>query len=106
MDRSNFSRDFSFRSTIRGIDEAERPVARFWRVTGNSSRVAAAQRTDMEPLISVMFLAFAGDPVARWMYRNARRYFAYFGRFIRMPSVLDRRLEIRRYGPFGRVSLR
>jgi hypothetical protein len=37
----------------------------------------------MEPLISVMVLAFAGDPVARWMYRDPQRYLVYFGRFIR-----------------------
>jgi ribosomal protein S18 acetylase RimI-like enzyme len=50
---------------------------------GNCSRVAAARPADMEPLISVMVLAFAADPVARWMYRDAQRYLAYFGRFIR-----------------------
>ena len=50
---------------------------------GNSSRVAAAGPADMEPLISVMVLAFAGDPVARWMYRDPQRYLAYFGGFIR-----------------------
>jgi hypothetical protein len=37
----------------------------------------------MEPLISVMVLAFAADPVARWMYRDPQRYLGYFGRFIR-----------------------
>jgi hypothetical protein len=37
----------------------------------------------MEPLIGVMALAFAADPVARWMYRDPGRYLAYFGRFIR-----------------------
>ena len=52
-------------------------------MTGNSSRVATAGPADMEPLISVMVLAFAGDPVARWMYRDPQRYLAYFGRFIR-----------------------
>jgi GNAT superfamily N-acetyltransferase len=34
-------------------------------------------------LTSVMTLAFAADPVARWMYHDPRRYLAYFGRFIR-----------------------
>jgi hypothetical protein len=48
-------------------------------MTGNISRVA--RPADMEPLISVMVLAFAADPVARWMYRNPQRYLAYFGRF-------------------------
>jgi ribosomal protein S18 acetylase RimI-like enzyme len=52
-------------------------------MTANSSRVAAAQPTDIEPLISVMVLAFAADAVARWMYRDPERYLAYFGRFIR-----------------------
>jgi ribosomal protein S18 acetylase RimI-like enzyme len=52
-------------------------------MTGNSSRVVAAQPADMEPLISVMVLAFAADPVARWMYRDPQRYLAYFGRFMR-----------------------
>ena len=52
-------------------------------MTGNSRRVAAARPADMEPLISVMVLAFAADPVARWMYRDPQRYLAYFGRFIR-----------------------
>jgi ribosomal protein S18 acetylase RimI-like enzyme len=52
-------------------------------MTGNSSRVAADRPADMEPLISVMVLAFAADPVARWMYRDPQRYLAYFGRFIR-----------------------
>ena len=51
-------------------------------MTGNCSRVAAA-RADLEPLISVMVLAFAADPVARWMYRDPQRYLGYFGRFIR-----------------------
>jgi ribosomal protein S18 acetylase RimI-like enzyme len=49
---------------------------------GNCSRVAAARPADMEPLISVMVLAFAADPVARWMYRDPQRYLACFGRFI------------------------
>ena len=52
-------------------------------MTGNSSRVVAARPADMEPLISVMVLAFAADPVARWMYRDPQRYLAYFGRFMR-----------------------
>jgi hypothetical protein len=52
-------------------------------MTGNSFQVIAAGQADMEPLISVMVLAFAADPVARWMYREPRRYLAYFGRFIR-----------------------
>jgi ribosomal protein S18 acetylase RimI-like enzyme len=52
-------------------------------MTANSSRVAASQPTDIEPLISVMVVAFAADPVARWMYRDPERYLAYFGRFIR-----------------------
>jgi hypothetical protein len=49
----------------------------------NNRRVAVAQPGDIEPLISVMVLAFAADPVARWMYRHPQRYLAYFGRFIR-----------------------
>ena len=53
------------------------------RMTGNCSRVAAARPADMEPLISVMVLAFAADPVARWMYRDPQRYLGHFGRFIR-----------------------
>jgi ribosomal protein S18 acetylase RimI-like enzyme len=52
-------------------------------MTGNSSRIAAARPADMGPLISVMVLAFAADPVARWMYHDPQRYLAYFGRFIR-----------------------
>ena len=50
--------------------------------TANSSRVAIAGPADWEPLISVMVLAFAADPVARWMYRDPQRYLACFGRFI------------------------
>lgn len=38
----------------------------------------------MDPLINVMVLAFAADPVARWMYRDPQRYLAYFGRFMRV----------------------
>ena len=49
----------------------------------NASCVVVAQTTDMEPSIGVMVLAFAADPVARWMYRDPQRYLAYFGRFIR-----------------------
>ena len=52
-------------------------------MTEKRSRVAAARPADVEHLISVMVLAFAGDPVARWMYRDPQRYLAYFGRFIR-----------------------
>jgi GNAT superfamily N-acetyltransferase len=52
-------------------------------MTGNSSRVVSAGPADMEPLISVMVLAFAADPVARRMYRDPQRYLAYFGRFMR-----------------------
>src|SRR5262249_48314008 len=52
-------------------------------LTGNSSRVVTAGPADMEPLISVMVLAFAADPVARWMYHDPQRYLACFGRFIR-----------------------
>jgi GNAT superfamily N-acetyltransferase len=52
-------------------------------MTGNSSPVVAAGSADMEPLISVMVLAFAADPVARWMYPDPRQYLAYFGRFVR-----------------------
>jgi len=47
------------------------------------SCVAAAGPTDLEPLINVIVLAFAADPVARWMYPDPERYLAYFGRFIR-----------------------
>jgi hypothetical protein len=47
-----------------------------------ASRVAVAGSADLEPLISVMVLAFAADPVARWMYHDPQRYLAYFGRFI------------------------
>jgi hypothetical protein len=50
--------------------------------TANSSRVAIAGPADWEPLISVMVLAFAADPVARWMDRDPQRYLACFGRFI------------------------
>jgi ribosomal protein S18 acetylase RimI-like enzyme len=49
----------------------------------NASRIVAAQPADMEPSIGVMVRAFAADPVARWMYRDPRRYLVYFGRFIR-----------------------
>ena len=52
-------------------------------MTASTGRVIAAGPADMEPLISVMVLAFAADPVARWMYRSPQRYLAYFGRFIR-----------------------
>ena len=52
-------------------------------MTENNRRVAFARLADTEPLISVMVLAFAADPVARWMYRDPQRYLAYFGRFIR-----------------------
>src|SRR6266404_199827 len=52
-------------------------------MTANSGRVIAARPADMEPLISVMVLAFAADPIARWMYGDAQRYLACFGRFIR-----------------------
>jgi GNAT superfamily N-acetyltransferase len=50
---------------------------------GNNSRVVVAGPADMEPIISVMVLAFAADPVARWMYRDSQRYLACFGRFMR-----------------------
>jgi hypothetical protein len=53
-------------------------------MTGSNKRVAAAQPADMEPLVSVMVLAFAADPVARWMYSDPQRYLAHFGRFIRV----------------------
>ena len=49
----------------------------------NASRIVAARPTDLEPSISVMVLAFAADPVARWMYPDPQRYLVYFGRFIR-----------------------
>jgi hypothetical protein len=49
----------------------------------NNGRVAVAGPTDMERLIGVMILAFAADPVARWMYRDPQQYLAYFGRFQR-----------------------
>src|SRR5215468_9721002 len=52
-------------------------------MTKNSSRVIVAGPADIDPLINVMILAFAADPVARWMYRDPQRYLAYFGRFIR-----------------------
>jgi ribosomal protein S18 acetylase RimI-like enzyme len=52
-------------------------------MTCNTNRVASAEPTDMDALIAVVVLAFAADPVARWMYRDAQRYLAYFGRFIR-----------------------
>jgi hypothetical protein len=54
------------------------------RMTGNSSRVSAARPADIGPLTSVMILAFAADPVARWMYRDQQRYLAHFGRFIQV----------------------
>src|SRR3979409_565583 len=49
----------------------------------NFTGIVTARPTDMEPSIGVMVLAFAADPVARWMYRDPQRYLAYFGRFIR-----------------------
>jgi hypothetical protein len=49
----------------------------------NRSRVARAQPAEIDALIDVMVLAFAGDPVARWMYRDPQRYLTYFGRFVR-----------------------
>jgi ribosomal protein S18 acetylase RimI-like enzyme len=49
----------------------------------NRSRVARAQPAEIDALIDVMVLAFAGDPVARWMYRDPQRYLACFGRFVR-----------------------
>ena len=49
----------------------------------NRCRVARAQPAEIDALIDVMVLAFAGDPVARWMYRDPQRYLAYFGRFMR-----------------------
>ncbi|HEX3348363.1 MAG TPA: GNAT family N-acetyltransferase [Acetobacteraceae bacterium] len=51
-------------------------------MTANSRHVIVARPDDMEPLISAMVLAFAADPVARWMYRDPQRYLAHFGRFI------------------------
>jgi ribosomal protein S18 acetylase RimI-like enzyme len=51
-------------------------------MTADGSRVAVAGPADRESLISVMVLAFAADPVARWMYRDPQRYLAWFGRFI------------------------
>lgn len=48
----------------------------------SSSRAAVAGPADRESLISVMVLAFAADPVARWMYRDPQCYLAWFGRFI------------------------
>jgi GNAT superfamily N-acetyltransferase len=47
------------------------------------NRVTVAGPADIEPLINVMVLAFAADPVARWVYRDPQRYLAYFGRFSR-----------------------
>ena len=52
-------------------------------MTATGSRVLGARPADMDPLISVMVLAFAADPVARWMYSDPQRYLAYFGPFIR-----------------------
>ena len=49
----------------------------------NRCRVARAQPAEIDALIDVMVLAFAGDPVARWMYRDPQRYLACFGRFMR-----------------------
>jgi hypothetical protein len=66
--------NLSFRSTGRDIGGAQHPAARVCRMTGNSCQVVAAGPADMEPLISVMVLAFAADPVARWMYREPQRY--------------------------------
>jgi ribosomal protein S18 acetylase RimI-like enzyme len=51
-------------------------------MNGNFIGIVAARPTDMKPSIGVMVLAFAADPVARWMYRDPQRYLAYFGRFI------------------------
>src|SRR5258708_35090217 len=48
----------------------------------NFTGIVTARPTDMEPSIGVMVLAFAADPVARWMYRDPQRYLACFGRFI------------------------
>src|SRR5262245_7631986 len=49
----------------------------------NFTVMVAARPSDMEPSIGVMVLAFAADPVARWMYRDSQRYLAHFGPFIR-----------------------
>jgi GNAT superfamily N-acetyltransferase len=56
---------------------------RDYRVTGNSNRAIVAGPADIELLVNVMVLAFAADPVARWMYRDPQRYLRYFGPFVR-----------------------
>jgi ribosomal protein S18 acetylase RimI-like enzyme len=72
--------------------ERTRAVSRAEELVETSGRVVAARPTDMEPLINVMVLPFAADPVAHWMYRDLRRYLAYFGRScgVRGQGLFDR----------------
>ena len=49
----------------------------------NGGRVTGVGPANIEPLISVMVLAFAQDPLARWMYREPQNYLASFARFVR-----------------------
>jgi ribosomal protein S18 acetylase RimI-like enzyme len=48
----------------------------------NAIPIVAAEPTDAAASINVMVLAFAADPVARWMYRDPQRYLSFFGQFI------------------------
>lgn len=57
-------------------------------IDAHGGRVSVARADDKEPLIAVMILAFATDPVARWMYGDPQRYAVHFGRFIRAGSAL------------------
>jgi GNAT superfamily N-acetyltransferase len=53
------------------------------RETYSAIHNTVAKPEDLEPLVSMLVLAFASDPLERWKYRDTQRYLAYFGRFVR-----------------------
>lgn len=47
------------------------------------AKVAIATREEMDECVALIALAFSNDPAARWLYKDAGAYLAYFPRFIR-----------------------
>lgn len=48
------------------------------RDTERTHEIKTAEKADIEDVIDTLVLAFASDPVARWLYPNPRDYMEYF----------------------------
>jgi ribosomal protein S18 acetylase RimI-like enzyme len=50
---------------------------------GRAVAIGTARRSDEDPVVSTLVMAFGSDPAARWAYPNPQDYLEHFPRFVR-----------------------